>query len=162
MITTQSKLTRTATQPSLPEGMMYGQIKSIEVKEMKSSYTTTGVREAVNVKLRYTLSNGEEGYVYYSPSLTWSTKGKFMQMLKDLDAVPEINEELNIPALIDMKVRIYIKTVEADGKTYSNVERIEKYQLDDNSTEAKEINIDQYPGLNLSPDDFPKDEFDFG
>lgn len=110
----------------LPEGMHNGRIFLVEVKEFESIYHDSGKRNALNTKVEFIKPNGEFVYLYYAPTITWSEKGKFMKMLHDLDVVPAEGEELDINALIGMKVTATIENVERDGTVYSNIVRIQK------------------------------------
>jgi hypothetical protein len=120
----QSKLVRPSTKYVLDGGVHNGKIYSVEVKEFDSFYHDSGKRVALNIKVEFIKMNGELVYLYYAPTITWSEKGKFMKMLHDLGVVPAEGEELDINALIGMKVTATIENVERDNIVYSNIVRI--------------------------------------
>ncbi|AIM14941.1 hypothetical protein HW35_00355 [Bacillus sp. X1(2014)] len=125
----QSKLVRPSSKLNknpLGDGAQEGRIFSVEVKEFDSFYHDSGKRVALNIKVEFIKPNGELVYLYYAPTITWSEKGKFMKMLHDLDVVPAEGEELDIHALIGMKVTATIENVERDNVVYSNIVRIQK------------------------------------
>ncbi len=122
----QTKLVRPSNKYNLGVGPQKGKIFSVEVKEFDSLYHDSGKRVALNTKVEFIKPNGEFVYLYYAPTITWSEKGKLMKMLQDLDVVPAEGEELDINALIGMKVTATIENVERDGTVYSNIVRIQK------------------------------------
>lgn len=125
----QSKLIRPSSKLKknpLGDGAQEGRIFSVEDKEFDSIYHDSGKRVALNIKVEFINSNGELVYLYYAPTITWSKKGKLMKMLHDLDVVPAEGEELDINALIGMKVRATIENVERNNVVYSNIVRIQK------------------------------------
>ena len=129
MSSMQSKLVRPTNKSKknpLGDGAQEGRIVSVEVKEFDSFYHDSGKRVALNIKVEFIKPNGELVCLYYAPTITWSEKGKFMKLLHDLNAVPVEGEELNIQALISMKVTATIENVERDNIVYSNIVRIQK------------------------------------
>ncbi|MGE7664280.1 hypothetical protein ACQKMN_01040 [Ureibacillus composti] len=122
----QSRLVRHSNKYVLGDGAQNGKLFSVEVKEFPSNYHVSGKRVALNIKVEFIKPNGEFVYLYYAPTITWSEKGKFMKMLHDLDVVPAEGEELDINALIGMRVTATIENVERDGTVYSNIVRIQK------------------------------------
>ncbi|MFE8696506.1 hypothetical protein ACFYKT_09175 [Cytobacillus sp. FJAT-53684] len=140
----------------LSEGMHNGRIFSVEVKEFDSIYHDSGKRNALNIKVEFIKPNGEFVYLYYAPTITWSEKGKFMKMLHDLDVVPAEGVELDVNALIGMKVTATIENVERDDVVYSNIVRIQKRG---NGTQAKVSNDEESEMLKQL---FNVDDIDFG
>lgn len=126
-----AKLTRTATKPTIQEGTYPGEIDSVEVREMNSSYHESGKRTAVSVKVNFTLSNGVQCDLFYAPTLTWSPKGKLMKMLHDLQAVPALGKQLDLDALVGMAVTVKVENVVGDAVTYSNIVEMKKSERDE-------------------------------
>ena len=122
----QSKLVRPSNKNFLDEGPKKGKILSVEVKEFDSIYHDSGKRDALNIKVEFITLNGELVHLYYAPTITWSMKGKLMQMLDDLDALPPKGKELDTNALVGMDVTATIENVQRGDNVYSNIVRIQK------------------------------------
>lgn len=122
----QSKLVRPSNKYVVNEGAQDGKIFTVEVKEFDSIYHASGKRDALNLKVEFIKPNGDLVYLFYAPTITWSPKGKFMQMLYDLQVVPAMGEELDINSLVGMNVTATIENVERDNVVYSNIVRIQK------------------------------------
>lgn len=154
----QSNLVRPSSRLNknpLGDGAQEGRIFSTEVKEFDSFYHDSGKRVALNIKVEFTNPNGELVYLYYSPTITWSEKGNLMKMLHDLDVVPAEGEELDINALIGMKVTATIENVMRDNSTHSKIVRIQRR---DTSIQAKASNKEDNEMMNQL---FDVDDIDF-
>jgi hypothetical protein len=153
-----SKLTRTSTNPFEPEGIREGKIFSVGVKELDSQYHDSGKREALHIKVEIVKANGELGYLYYSPTLMWSPLGKLMRTLQDLQAVPNMGEELDLNVLVGMPVIVTIENVERNNVVYSNIVKMKKREQVNQgfSTNRNQVNADDTDHLldeNLSKED---------
>lgn len=119
------------------EGMHKGTIDSVVLKEMESKFSETGKRVVLNIKVIVEDEGGEEVALYLSPNFTWSTKGKMIKVLQDLECLPEAGEKLNIDAMVGMNVKVVIENVEKDGVEYSNIismKRAKKSKLPSNKS----------------------------
>jgi hypothetical protein len=95
--------------------------------------------------------------LYYAPTITWSEKGKFMQMLHDLDVVPAMGEEFDINKLVGMKVTATIENVQRGNVVYSNIIRIQKREANI-QVQAEKLNEEDSEMLNQL---FEVDDIDF-
>lgn len=114
-------VTRPSMRSFVEEGMHKGTIDSVVLKEVESKFSDTGKRIVLNIKVLVEDEEGEEVVLYLSPNFTWSTKGKMLKVLQDLECLPEAGRTLDIDAMIGMKVNVVIENVEKDGIEYSNI-----------------------------------------
>ncbi|MBS4223842.1 hypothetical protein [Lederbergia citrea] len=121
-----SRLIRTSTNPVVNEGEQKGTIVSVEEKEFESQYHDSGIRDAINFKVELLDANGEVVHLYYAPTITWAPKGKLMRTLQDLQAVPEVGEELDLEQFIGMDVTVTIENTERNQTVYSNIVKVKK------------------------------------
>ncbi|NTU22479.1 hypothetical protein HPY28_19335 [Brevibacillus sp. HB1.2] len=115
-----------STFPLVPDGVYNGQLESVEIKELESSFHPNGKRTAVNFKINIKLPDDEVETLYVSPTYTWSMKGKLIKQLDDLEALPEPGESLDLDRLEGMNVTVYVENTEKDGQTYSNIVKMTK------------------------------------
>jgi len=116
-----SLVTRPSMRNFVEEGVRKGTIDSVALKEVESKFSDTGKRIVLNIKVLVEDEDGEEVALYLSPNFTWSSKGKMVKVLQDLDCLPEAGEKLDLDAMVGMKVKVVIENIEKDGVEYSNI-----------------------------------------
>lgn len=121
-----SLVTRPSMRSFVEEGIHNGVIDSVVLKEVESKFSETGKRIVLNIKVLVEDEDGEEVTLYLSPNFTWSSKGKMIKVLQDLECLPEAGETLDIEAMVGMKVKVVIENVEKDGIEYSNIISMKK------------------------------------
>lgn len=121
-----SLVTRPSMRSCVEEGMHKGTIDLVVLKEVESKFSETGKRIVLNIKVLVEDEDGEEVALYISPNFTWSSKGKMLKVLQDLECLPEAGEKLDIDAIVGMKVKVVIENVEKDGIEYSNIVTMKK------------------------------------
>ncbi|NMM65121.1 hypothetical protein HBE96_21285 [Clostridium sp. P21] len=112
---------RPSMRSCVEEGMHKGAIDSVVLKEVESKFSGTGKRIVLNIKVIVEDEDGKEVALYLSPNFTWSTKGKMIKVLQDLECLPEAGERLDIDAMVGMKVKVVVENTEKDGIEYSNI-----------------------------------------
>jgi hypothetical protein len=128
---TEEEIKRLMLRPSIrscvEEGMHKGTIDSVVVKEIDSKFSETGKRIVLNIKVLVEDEESEEEVaLYLAPNFTWSSKGRLIKTLQDLEALPETGGTLDIDAMVGMKVKVVVENVEKDGIEYSNIITMKK------------------------------------
>jgi hypothetical protein len=122
-----------STRPYVPNGKYDGEIESTEVAERDSKYHAKGKRDVLSFRVGVFTEDGDVVPLNLEPNLSWHPKSKLVQLLQDLDALPEPREDLDLDALVGMRVTVTVENVEKNGENYSNIiemkkKTIKKYQ----------------------------------
>ena len=126
MTKVHSKLVRMPFNQTAEEGMRKAILDSLKVREVASSFHSSGKRDVLDFRVQVFNDNGESVYLHYTPTLTWSPKGKLMSTLQELDSIPAVGEELDLDSLVGMEVMALIENVERNGTVYSNIVKLKK------------------------------------
>lgn len=114
---------------NVADGMYVGEIIKVELVERECNYEADGKRVVLNFILEVKDEEEETVILYFSPNLSWSKRGKLMQTLEKLDALPKPGESIQLEELVGMSIQVIVENNEKDGVTYSNVismERVKK------------------------------------
>ncbi|WP_286230277.1 hypothetical protein [Neobacillus mesonae] len=105
----------------LPNGEYFGEIVAAEIIEMDSQFHSDGKREVLNMKVEVNSPTGDIETFFVSPTLSWSSKGKMVQILQNLNCLPSPGEDLLLQDLIGISVSVIIENKTKDDVTYSNI-----------------------------------------
>ena len=107
--------------PSYQNGDYKGKIVWLDVREMDSSFNSSGKREVLSLMINI---DNEEGALFYSPTISWSRRSKFYGLLLDLNCLPEEGHPPDLDKLLNMPVIVTIENNEAGDVNYSNIVRL--------------------------------------
>lgn len=113
-----------AEYPNVPDGEYRGKLKSVMFKEVANPHKNNELQEFVHVGANVETKDGIK-QLCKRVAYSWYEKSHMYKMLDDLGCLPEKNEDFDFSSLIDMNVTITIKNNTHEGKTYSNIDKIQ-------------------------------------
>lgn len=159
-------VTRPSTRRFVEEGMYKGAIDSVALREIDSKFSDTGKRVVLNIKVLVEDEESEEEvFLYLAPNFTWSSKGKLIKVLQDLECLPEAGEKLELDEMVGMKVKVVIENVEKDGIEYSNIISLKKAKEKPNASNKSRKIPSRMPVVEEEPEkdedlDYMEEDFD--
>jgi len=113
-----------AEYPNVPDGKYHGKFTSVTIKEAPDSFNNNALKEYVHVGVDVETEDGIK-QLCKRVAYSWYEKSHMYKMLDGLGCLPKENEDFDFSSLIDMNVTITIKNNTHEGKTYSNIDKIQ-------------------------------------
>ena len=109
------------------EGTFDGRITDVRYEKIPSQYHSSGFREALAIEVELNDHALVDERFYFVPSISWHPNSKLMQMLRALDMVPAIGEDLNLASFTNLPVKVVFTITESNGVKFSNISQLTKF-----------------------------------
>jgi hypothetical protein len=116
--------------PVIEAGLYYGTIKSARMVERASAYESDGTRVAVSLKVELFDEHSSGPSLWYEPTRSWAKGGKFVQLLQDLEMMPEEGQALNLESFVGIDVLVTIENVQKGNTLFSNITRLQLAEIE--------------------------------